>query len=132
MYSIYMYNGCANILRLSDLNKLDLRSGVTMSHFCHTRKPDTSWSWLICFSASVTNALHFGFSQSFGVFLPILSDYFKENREKTVAFGVASGIFVTSLVVFLQSVLEPSKSAMGLGMGYFVSSIAVCGGAPFV
>lgn len=45
-------------------------------------------------------------------------------------FGFCNGIFVTSQVLFLQSVLEPSKSSIGLGMGYFVSSLGVCVGAP--
>lgn len=48
------------------------------------------------------------------------------------AFGLASGIFATSLMLFFLSTLEPSMSAIGLGMGYFVSSISVCGGAPLV
>lgn len=48
------------------------------------------------------------------------------------AYGITNGLFVTSQVIFLQTSVQPSKSSIGLGMGYFVSSIAVCGGPPFV
>lgn len=50
----------------------------------------------------------------------------------SVVYGITSGGFITSQNVFLQSILEPEKSAIGLGMGYMVFSVAVAGGPPFV
>lgn len=49
----------------------------------------------------------------------------------SVVYGIISGGFITSQNVFLQSILEPEKSAIGLGMGYMVFSVAVAGGPPF-
>lgn len=51
-----------------------------------SRLPDTRWSWVVCISATLNNLLHFGVAQSFGVFLPVLSDHFKVGRERTGLF----------------------------------------------
>ncbi|XP_048585690.1 monocarboxylate transporter 5 [Nematostella vectensis] len=58
---------------------------------------DGAWAWLCCLSAAVCNSLHFGFTQSFGVFLPILAEVFNENREKT-AWAGSIALFLTFLV----------------------------------
>jgi len=41
------------------------------------------WSWVVCISAMICNALGLGFALSFGVLLPVLMDYFGETSEKT-------------------------------------------------
>jgi predicted MFS family arabinose efflux permease len=64
----------------------------------------------------------------------VLSSFAKEYSHFVmfaVAFGVTNGGFVTAQSVFLQTILEPDKSAIGLGMGYMVFSVAVCAGPPF-
>ena len=44
---------------------------------------DSSWSWVVCFSAAVTSAIDIGFTLSFGVFFPELMSYFNETTERT-------------------------------------------------
>lgn len=46
-------------------------------------RPDSLWSWFVCFCASVSGAVHLGFSISFGVLLPELMNEFKESRQNT-------------------------------------------------
>ena len=47
------------------------------------RHQDGLWSWVVCFSAMICNALGLGFALSYGVLLPALMDYFDETRERT-------------------------------------------------
>ena len=41
------------------------------------RKQDSMWSWVVCFSAAICNALNLGFVLSFGVLFPLLLGYRK-------------------------------------------------------
>ena len=47
------------------------------------RQQDSLWSWVVCISATICNALGLGFAVSFGVLLPVLMDYFGETSERT-------------------------------------------------
>ena len=47
------------------------------------RHQDSFWSWVVCFSAMICNALGLGFALSYGVLLPAFMDYFDETRERT-------------------------------------------------
>jgi len=47
------------------------------------RKQDSTWSWVVCISAAICNALNLGFVLSFGVLFPVLLDYFNETKEGT-------------------------------------------------
>ena len=51
--------------------------------FRSNRSQDSSWSWVVCISAAVCNAVNLGFALSFGVLFPVLMDYFDETRERT-------------------------------------------------
>ena len=51
--------------------------------FNGSRSLDSSWSWVVCFSAAVTSSINIGFTLSFGVFLPELMSYFNETIERT-------------------------------------------------
>lgn len=51
------------------------------------RHQDSLWSWVVCFSAMICNALGLGFALSYGVLLPALMDYFDETRERTAGLG---------------------------------------------
>lgn len=44
---------------------------------------DGKWSWIVCASATICWLVPMGFVFSFGVFLPVFMDYFRESREKT-------------------------------------------------
>lgn len=44
---------------------------------------DGKWSWLVCFSATLSWLAALGFVFSFGIFFPVFMDYFNESREKT-------------------------------------------------
>ena len=44
---------------------------------------DGKWSWLVCFSATLSWFAAMGFVFSFGIFFPVFIDFFKESREKT-------------------------------------------------
>ena len=48
-----------------------------------SHKKDSLWSWMICVIAATNLAFNVGLIFSFGVLLPVLMDYFKENRERT-------------------------------------------------
>lgn len=47
------------------------------------RFQDSSWSWVVCISAAVCNAVNLGLALSFGVLFPELMKYFDETRERT-------------------------------------------------
>ena len=51
--------------------------------FTGKRFKDSSWSWIVCFSAAVCNSVNFGMTLGFGVLFPVLMDYFDETRERT-------------------------------------------------
>ena len=51
--------------------------------FSGKRFQDSSWSWVVCISASVCNAVNLGFALSFGVLFPELMANFDETRERT-------------------------------------------------
>ena len=47
------------------------------------RQQDSCYSWVVCVSATLSTAVTLGFLTSFGVFYPVLLDYFKESKDKT-------------------------------------------------
>lgn len=47
------------------------------------RHQDSLWSWVVCISAMICNALSLGFALSFGVLLPVLMNHFGETSERT-------------------------------------------------
>jgi len=51
--------------------------------FTGKRSKDSSWSWIVCVSAAICNAVNFGMALSFGVLFPVLMEYFDETRERT-------------------------------------------------
>ena len=51
--------------------------------FSGKRFQDSSWSWVVCISAAVCNAINLGFTLSFGVLFPELMRYFNATRERT-------------------------------------------------
>ncbi|KAJ7365583.1 hypothetical protein OS493_005698 [Desmophyllum pertusum] len=55
--------------------------------FTGKRFQDSSWSWIVCISAAVCNAVSLGLALSFGVLFPVLMDYFGETRERTALVG---------------------------------------------
>lgn len=56
---------------------------------CRCRKElDSTWSWLVCFSAVFIIVLTLGISLNFGVLFPVLMDYFQESRERVGKFIV--------------------------------------------
>ena len=57
------------------------------------RFQDSSWSWVVCISVAVCNAIILGFALSFGVMFPELMKYFNTTRERT-------GMFLISLFQF--------------------------------
>ena len=54
------------------------------------RFQDSSWSWVVCISAAVCNAINLGFTLSFGVLFPELMRHFNATRERT-------GMLITNL-----------------------------------
>ncbi|XP_068729970.1 monocarboxylate transporter 8-like [Montipora capricornis] len=58
--------------------------------FKGTRFLDSSWSWVVCVSAAVCNAVNLGFTLSFGVLFRELMSYFDEARERTAFVGSAA------------------------------------------
>ncbi|XP_078351631.1 monocarboxylate transporter 10-like [Oculina patagonica] len=65
------------------------------------RFQDSSWSWIVCISAAVCQAVNLGLVLSFGVLFPVLMEYFDETRERTAFVG-----------------------SIGLGMVWFASPLA--------
>ena len=51
--------------------------------FSGKRFQDSSWSWIVCISAAVCNAINLGFTLSFGVLFPELMRHFNATRERT-------------------------------------------------
>ena len=51
--------------------------------FRDKRHQDSLWSWVVCISAMICNAIILGFALSFGVLLPVFMDYFGETSERT-------------------------------------------------
>lgn len=51
---------------------------------------DSSWSWVVCISAAVCNAINIGFGLSFGVLFPELMSSFDETIERTAFVGSAT------------------------------------------
>jgi len=51
--------------------------------FTGKRFKASSWSWIVCVSAAVCNAVNIGMALSFGVLFPALMEYFDETRERT-------------------------------------------------
>lgn len=48
-----------------------------------SHKKDSVWAWMVCVAAATNLTFTVGLIYSFGVLLPVLMDYFKENRERT-------------------------------------------------
>ena len=46
-------------------------------------KPDSVWSWFICFCCTMYMMLTLGFSFALGVLFPVFMDSFNESRERT-------------------------------------------------
>ncbi|EDO48605.1 predicted protein, partial [Nematostella vectensis] len=80
------------------------------------------WAWLVCFSAAIMNFMHFGFSQSFGVFLPVLGDYFNEDKEKTAWVG--------SIAIAFTFLMSPVAVRMSQRFG--LRLVTMCSGALLV
>ena len=51
--------------------------------FSGKRFQDSLWSWIVCISAAVCNAINLGFTLSFGVLFPELMRHFNATRERT-------------------------------------------------
>ena len=51
--------------------------------FSGKRFQDSSWSWIVCISAAVCNAINLGFTLSFGVLFPELMRHFNATRART-------------------------------------------------
>ena len=51
--------------------------------FSGKRFQDSSWSWIVCISAAVCNAINLGFTLSFGVLFPELMRHFNATRGRT-------------------------------------------------
>ncbi|XP_048585794.1 monocarboxylate transporter 3 [Nematostella vectensis] len=86
------------------------------------RPRDGPWAWLVCFSAAIMNFMHFGFSQSFGVFLPVLGDYFNEDKEKTAWVG--------SIAIAFTFLMSPVAVRMSQRFG--LRLVTMCSGALLV
>ncbi|KAJ7393157.1 hypothetical protein OS493_006123 [Desmophyllum pertusum] len=80
---------------------------------------DGKWSWLVCFSATLSWLAAMGFVYSFGIFFPVFMDYFHESREKTawvgsLSFavinfaGLASGALVIRFGCRVTALMGPS------------------------
>ena len=55
--------------------------------------PESTWSWLVCFSGCLSYALVFGMLQCYAVVMPVLMAYFEESREKMAWAGsLAAGL----------------------------------------
>ena len=59
------------------------RLGKLWRCFRNKHHQDSTWSWVVCISAAICNAINLGFVLSFGVLFPVLLDYFNETRERT-------------------------------------------------
>ena len=44
---------------------------------------DSSYSWVVCITSAVCNAVNLGFALSFGILFPEFMKYFNETRERT-------------------------------------------------
>lgn len=51
--------------------------------FRGTRSQDGPWSWVVCISAAVCNAINIGFGLSYGILFPELMSCFGETIERT-------------------------------------------------
>ena len=72
------------IFFISELSTLALGKCVLSYRFLlMVHKQDGKWSWLVCFSATLSWLGALGFLFSFGIFFPMFMDYFHESREKT-------------------------------------------------
>lgn len=47
------------------------------------RSQDGPWSWVVCISAAVCNAINIGFGLSYGILFPELMSFFGETIERT-------------------------------------------------
>ena len=65
--------------------------GKVMSAFRGKRSKDSSYSWIVCVSSAVCNAVSLGFALSFGVLFPELIQYFDETRERTGEYQICHG-----------------------------------------
>jgi len=59
------------------------QAGRSCCDDAQSHKKDSVWAWIVCVAAATNLAFTVGLIFSFGVLLPVLMDYFKENREKT-------------------------------------------------
>ena len=63
--------------------KLKKRCFYSFNYILMAHVQDGKWSWLVCFSATLSWLAALGFVFSFGIFFPVFMDYFNESREKT-------------------------------------------------
>ncbi|XP_015770801.1 PREDICTED: monocarboxylate transporter 10-like [Acropora digitifera] len=103
--------------------------------FYGSRSLDSSWSWVVCFSAAVTSAVYFGFTLSFGVLFPELMSYFNETVERTAFVGSAAlgmtwfasppvGYFIDRFGCRIASFLGGLLCIVGLLSTSFVQSLS--------
>ena len=81
------------------------------------RKQDSMWSWVVCFSAAICNALNLGFVLSFGVLFPLLLGYRKIPKISPGAYifqrPFLRGLFLKGLIfggAYLRREILASKS----------------------
>ena len=84
--------------------------------FRRTQEQDSYWSWLICFSAALSNGLSLGFALSFGVVFPVLMEHFNESRGTTGT---------TTLFIPITATAELQSSALmkGISQAAAISNI---------
>lgn len=95
---------------------------------------DGKWSWLVCFSATLSWLAAMGFVFSFGIFFPVFMDYFNESREKTAWVGSlsiaiiffsghASGFLVKRFGCRVTTLLGGFFCALSLGISSLAKNI---------
>ena len=55
-------------------------SKLCVSKVAHSQ--DGHWSWLVCFAATMSWMAAMGFVFSFGIFFPVFTEFFGEDRER--------------------------------------------------
>ncbi|XP_029202813.2 monocarboxylate transporter 10-like [Acropora muricata] len=103
--------------------------------FNGSRSLDSSWSWVVCFSAAVSTSIYLGFTLSFGVLFPELISYFNETIERTAFVGSAAlgmtwfasppvGYFIDRFGCRIASILGGLLCIVGLLSTSFVPSLS--------
>ncbi|XP_068682810.1 monocarboxylate transporter 10-like [Montipora foliosa] len=98
------------------------------------RKRDSCWSWFVCACATMIWVTTLGFVFSFGVFQPVLMDYFRASEETAASVGSVgialtffTGHFSTALVTWLgcrvAALIGGEICAISLLLSSFASDI---------